>query len=391
MASASAPTASGSARHFHLPLTSALYACDRVAVREGRAGDHCGRMNEHPNYVFIPDSRTEGVRAYREPDVPHPLQLAFLEEVGERAYVEHLRSLLSAARLDEADAILTADIAGFGGKLARLCQAATREAVTVEGWDDLLPILAEYEGPPITALTVGMTNDSDLVFEAGAEHEPALVIGLYSDDSYDFSGHDASAVLAECLSESPAFAGADEDVEFYAVSAGLAPLNTALIQSKHRYFLRDGRDGVEGRAPGGYVEYVLATWLRALRFLQALDAAANQHGIPNGARLIAGTVGLGTDLACLLGQGEAPPQAAPAAAPVAALTMKKWEARHDPLAEPVDEAAACGNALRRKLNEAAEPPPVPTAPDIVAPAVPAPEPKLGFFARLFARRRRSQS
>ena len=106
--------------------------------------------------------------------------------------------------------------------------------------------------------------------------------------------------------------------EFYAVSAGLAPLNTALIQSKHRYFLRDGRDGVEGRAPGGYVEYVLATWLRALRFLQALETAADRHGIPGGARLIAGTVGLNTDLACILGQGgHGSAQAAPAAAPVA--------------------------------------------------------------------------
>ena len=90
-------------------------------------------MIEHPNYVFIPDSKTEGLRSYREPEVPHPLQLAFLEEAGERAYIEHLRALLSAARLDEADSILSADIDGFGGRLARLAQAATREAVTIDG------------------------------------------------------------------------------------------------------------------------------------------------------------------------------------------------------------------------------------------------------------------
>ena len=134
-------------------------------------------MIEHPNYVYIPDSKTEGLRSYREPEVPHPLQLAFLEEVGERAYVENLRGLLSAGRLDEADAILSSDISGFHGRLARICQAATRSAVTIEGWEDLIPILEEYEGPAIAAITVGLTNDADLVFDNGAEHEPALVVG----------------------------------------------------------------------------------------------------------------------------------------------------------------------------------------------------------------------
>lgn len=350
-------------------------------------------MNEHPNYVFIPDSTAEGVRSYREPDIPHPLQLAFLEEAGEQAYVERLRGLLSTGRLDEADAILSADLAGFTGRMARLAQAASREAVTIEGWEDLLPILADYEGPAITAITVGLTNEPDLVFEAGAEHEPALVAGLYSDDSFAFSAAQRDAILAECLSEEPAFAGADEDVEFYAVTAGLAPLNTALIQSKHRYFLRDGRDGVEGRAPGGYVEYVLATWVRALRFLQALEAAAERHGLPGGARLIAGTVGLGTDFACILGQGRGlagtavAAVAAPAAAEAAALTIKQWTPRHDPLAEPPAEAFETGSAIRRKV---AGPPPA-AVPDVPAPlpepvaAVPAPEPGPGFFARLFVR------
>ena len=217
----------------------------------------------------------------------------------------------------------------------------------------------------------------------------------------------AEDVLAECLSERPSFAGADEDVEFYAVSAGLAPLNTALIQSKHRYFLRDGRDGVEGRAPGGYVEYILGTWLRTLRFLQALRSAAERHGLPSGARLIAGTVGLGTDLACILGERKSRPDATSSdAAPVATLTLKKWTPRPDPLADIIET----GSAIRRKIAEpqtmapaAMEPAdspepnvdavPVaaeePIAVSPVAMSAPVVEPRRGFFARLFARRRKA--
>lgn len=390
MAGASAPIAGGWARRprggFHLPLTPKGLSNAMTAAPAPLWG-LWGRMNEHPNYVFIPDPSSEGVRSYREPEVPHPLQLAFLEEAGERAYVEKLRALLSAGRLDEADALLSADLAGFGGRLARLSHAATCDAVTVEGWEDLLPILAEYEGPPITAITVGLTNDSDLVFEPGADHEPALVVALYSDDSYAFSRNPPDAVLAECLSEYPVFAGHDEDVEFYAVSAGLAPLNTALIQSKHRYFLRDGQGGVEGRAPGGYVEYVLATWLRALRFLQALRRAASIHGLPGGARLIAGTVGLHSDFACILAQGGGTAAARGCApAPVATLTIRQWAPRPDPLAEEIET----GSAIRRKI---AEPRPGPVQASPVgrpgeAAVEPAPAPKQGFFARLFGRRRR---
>lgn len=365
-------------------------------------------MIEHPNYVFIPQSTAEGVRSYREPDVPHPLQLDFLEEAGERAYVEHLRALLSAGRLDEADALLGSDLAGFDGRLARLCQAATRDLVTIAGWDDLLPILAEFEGPPITAITVGLTNDPDLVFDNGAEHEPALAVAFYSDDSYRFSSLSAAALSAECLSEAPAFAGHDEDVEFYALVKGLAPLNTALIHSKHRYFLRDGRDGIDGRAPGGYVEYVLAAWHRALRFLQALDSASAAGGLPCGARLVAGTSGMHTDFACVLGQGagnRGPDELSSAPAPVAALTMRKWSPRPDPLADSIGS----GSAIRRKVASAGHSPvteshevaaqesrgPCERALDPVAASCPSADragpaqtngPGRGFFSRLFRRR-----
>lgn len=350
----------------------------------------------HPAYVPIPDSSAEGLRSYREPSEPHPLQLTFLTSEGECAYVERLRGLLVAGRLAEADRMITADLAPFDGKLAHLIKAAPADEVRLSGWDDLAPILEEYEGPPITAITVGLTNEPDLVFEGGAEHEPSLVLALYSDDAFSFSSARADALLAECLSDHPAFAGAEEDVEFYATLSGLAPLNTALIQSKHRYFLRDGRDGIEGRAPGGYVEYVMGCWVRALRFLQALDRAARDHGLPDGARLVAGTFGLYTDFAALMECGERVTldMASSAPAPVATLTMKKWEPKPDPLADMY--APATGASIRQKIAQtepvvevapAADPvaPPLATEPALTV------QPRAGFLARLFGRMKGRQS
>ena len=234
----------------------------------------------HPHFVSIPDPRAEGVRAYREPDKPHPLQLAFLKTAGEHAWIEATSGLLSAGRTAEADARLAAEIAGFDGAIARLCKATAAADVALEGWDDLLPILAEWEGPPVTAITLGLTNPPDLAFEHGGSHQPDLLLGLYSDEAYPFSRATKADLLAECGKGCPAWAGAEEDVEFYCTVTGLDALNTALIHCKHRRFLRDGRDGVEGRAPGGYVEYVLGSWLLATRFLQATERAIPTTACP---------------------------------------------------------------------------------------------------------------
>ncbi|MCW3797800.1 hypothetical protein OMW55_08290 [Sphingomonas sp. BN140010] len=321
----------------------------------------------HPSFVAIPDpARTAGVRAYREPAEPHRLQLTFLEEAGERAFIEELRTLLAAGDADTAAERLTTELAGFEGALAKLCLATTAETVAIDGWDDLLPILAEWEGPPITAMTLGLTNAPDLVFEAGATHEPELLLGLYSDEAYPFSSAAADELLAECSRELPAWVGQEEDVEFYCQSAGLAELNTALIQCKHRHFLRDGRDGVEGRAPGGYVEYVLGCWLRSTRFLQAVQRAA-ASGLPDGCRVVGGAVGVNADFVTLIeparrGKRKRATAKSAAEPQFAALTMKPWIPREDPTADP-----ASGASLRQRLAP-------PEAPVPVAASAPEPEP-----------------
>jgi hypothetical protein len=329
----------------------------------------------HPHFVFIPDSNTEGVRSYREPEESHPLQITFLEPEGERAWIEEMRNLLSQGRTTEADSRLASDLAPFEGKLARLCKATAVSDVALEGWEDLLPILAEWEGPPITAITLGLTNPPDLVFETGQAHDPDLLLGLYSDETFPFGSTGNADLLTECAKDLPGWVGAEEDVEFYCTLTGLAELNTALINWKHRRFLRDGRDGVEGRAPGGYVEFVLASWFLATRFLQATERALAEHGLPEGCRLIAGAVEVNADFVAILGAEQRAafkPVAPPTEPSFATLTVKPWVPREDPTVD----ALVTAPALRQRILP-------------VEPPVPPEEPRRSFFGRLISRFRRN--
>ena len=347
----------------------------------------------HPHAVYIPDSKAAGIRSYAEPAEPHPLQLLFLHEAGERAWIDAIGKLLSSGRTAEADARLGAELAGFDGTLARLCRGTPQAQVGIDGWEDLLPILAEWEGPRVSAITLGLTNPPDLVFAPGDAPEPELLLGLYSDEAFAFTASTPGDILAECTREMPAWVGREEDVEFYCQVTGLAELNAALIHCKHRYFLRDGRDGVEGRAPGGYVEYVLGCWLRATRFVGAVERAVAEHGLPDGVRLIAGTVAVNADLVTLVDPARTVAidrDAAPA--PVAALTMKPWIPREDAATDP-----QTGSTLRQRLaasgSETPQPPASPPPQDepptrLTAETASVKVPSGGFLARLFARLRR---
>lgn len=332
----------------------------------------------HPQHVFIPDAHASGVRSYREPAEPHPLQLTFLEEEGERGFCNRVANLLSAGNAAAAEAVLREELAPFEGSLASLCKATSADQVTIDGWDDLLPILAEWEGPPVTAITLGLTNPPDLVFEAGQLHEPELLLGLYSDEAFPFSTACADGLLEECSQDVPAWVGKEEDVEFYCSAAGLGELNTALIGHKHRHFLRDGRDGVEGRAPGGYVEYVLGCWLRSTLFLQAVQRASRQ--LPAGCRLVAGAVGVNADFVTLIEAKRPGASAARKAAKTnepqfATLTVKPWVPRED--LDAITNPPA-GATLRQRVLQGEAEQASPTA----AVAEQEPAPRRGWLARL---------
>ena len=365
---------------------------DRLRVEDGDVANAA----HHPGFVHIPEAGTEGVRSYKEPEAPHPLQITFLSPEGERAFTDHVRALCVAGRFGEAAAVVEEGLAPFTGRIASRAKALTLDTIVIDGWEDLAEIIAEFEGPAITAITAGLGNEPDLVFDLSKEHEPTLHFHLYSDDVYDFSAHSDAELLAACEEECPGWAGEEEDVEFYVGIEGFASLNTALIQCKHIHFLRDGRDGVEGRAPGGYVEYQLGCWLRCIRYLQALAREIDTHGLPEGVRLIAGTFDMNSDMATILGSAkQVAVERSGAAAPVATLTLGEWVPKHDPLAD-----MESGSSLRQRIAAGESEPVMPGKgdagaewqdPDAVAPVRPVEdrdenrhEPR-GFLARLFAR------
>lgn len=224
----------------------------------------------------------------------HRLQTEFAPETGEARYVERLRKLVAGGYLDAAEGILITDLASLGTDFAAQCAALRREDVELSGWAELIDAMAMFEGEPITGMTLGLANDPDLNFEKGVLHAPYLLLGLYTDEAFGWSAASREDILDQCGAECPQWAGCEEDIEVYLEILGLDTINTALIHHKHRFFLRDGDPDT---APLGYVEYVLASWLRALRFHQAAAAQIALHGLPGGIPVVTGTVDVRPEIA----------------------------------------------------------------------------------------------
>jgi hypothetical protein len=288
----------------------------------------------------------------------HRLQDAFASAEGEAQYVDGLRDRIEAGQLDAAETLLHADLAALDTPLARTCLALPREAVILQGWPELVEAIAAYEGDAIACVAVGMGNDTDLSFEKDQLHAPFVTVGLYSDQCFPFSSASRQAMLLECGKQQPAWAGAEEDIEIYLEIDGLAELNTRLILHKQRFFLRDDTSGA---APALYVDYVLSSWLRALRFHQAVRAAIDAEGLPGNIPVISGIFGMTPDPATV----HVPEKTVKATiAEVAPLVFKPKAKRSDAIID------LSGSDLRRRIGE--------------APAEPA-APSRGFLSRLFRR------
>ena len=226
----------------------------------------------------------------------HRLQAEFASGEGEARYVEHLSKLVSGGFFDTANGILMTDLAALDSDLAQICGAVTSDHVILTGWPELIDAIGEFEGDPITGVTVGMANDPDLAFEKGQLHASYLLLGLYTDEEFGWSSASREDILHECGTERPRWAGSEEDIEVYLELEGLEAINTRLIHHKHRFFLRDGNPA---EAPAGYVEYVLASWLRALRFHQAVAAEVAEHGLPGSIPVASGTVDMKPEVAAV--------------------------------------------------------------------------------------------
>jgi hypothetical protein len=271
----------------------------------------------------------------------HPLQTTFATAEGENAWCDTLRRLIERARFAEAEKMLVEALAELDTEMGELCRAAGAAGITISGWPELAERIELHEGDePITGLTIAIGNDGDLDFEKGRLLAPYMMLGLYTDEAWDWSGATREVLLAECAGDSPAWAGTDEDLEAFLEIEGLAALNTALIHSKQRHFIREGG---ETQAPLRYVEYIIGCWWRALRFHQAVAAAEAAHPLPGRVTIVSGMVDMRPDVVAVHLPG--PAATAPAVGavkPAVALSLVVGSGRDEatPPVTLVDEAAA---------------------------------------------------
>lgn len=219
----------------------------------------------------------------------HDLQRVFATEDGEAAWTQDMHALFGAGAFDEAEAMLAEALTALDTELAWSCLELPREAVVLSGWEELGEAIAMHEGEPVTGITIAIANESDRAFEKGQSHHPYVLLGIYTDEAYEFSKTVHWQLLDECHAEMPAWAGREEDIEVHMDIDGLDNLNTRLVHHKQRHFFREGEPAA---APLRYVEFVLGCWWRALRWHQAVATECAIHGLPRAIPVVAGMVDL---------------------------------------------------------------------------------------------------
>lgn len=297
----------------------------------------------------------------------HPLQNAWANAAAEQDYARTITAMIHSGQLDGAAAKLLGDLATIDSPLANLCAALTPDTITLSGWDDISTAIAQFEGDPVTAVHLIMSNPTDLVFEAKTDaYDPLIEVAFYTDACLKFSTLSPEQLLAESLAPNPDWYGQSEDIEVYAEIIGLADLNTALLRHKTQYFLRSDDDGTAiEAAPLGYVEFTLASLFRAVRFHQAVKAALDHDGLAGNVPVIAGMDNMRASIGSVYYPAH---RQEVAIAEVAKLSITV-KPRHDEL--PPCEPS--GRSLRRRIV-------FDTPEEIIAPPA-----KPGFFKRLFAR------
>lgn len=287
----------------------------------------------------------------------HHLQQLFASGEGEAVWTEEMHALFVAGALDQAESVLRHALAALDSEVGAMCLALRREDVVLDGWDDLAEAIALFEGERVTGVTIAIANEQDRAFEKGLVHHPYVMLGIYTDEGFAFSAADADSVMAELEKEFPDWSGHEEDIEVHLDIEGLDRLNTALLHHKQRHFFRDE---APAQAPLRYVEYVLGCWWRALRWQQAVAAAAAEIALPGAVTVVSGMVDMRPEALCIH------PGTAGVARPESALAVAAPEARNPVLdagfgdgfirrgESPVEEAPPTGIELRRRAAAAAE-------------------------------------
>lgn len=249
----------------------------------------------------------------------HQLQTVFATEEGEAAWTQDMHALFGAGAFDEAEALLAEALTALDTELAWTCLELPREAVVLSGWEEMGEAIAMHEGDPVTGITIALANEGDRDFQKGALHRPYVLLGIYTDEAYQFSRAVHWQLLDECHAELPGWAGKEEDIEIHMDIDGLDGLNTRLVHHKQRHFFRDGEPAA---APLRYVEFVLGCWWRALRWHQAVATECAVHGLPRAIPVIAGMVDMRPEAVAIHDSG--PPRSAPALALVRSEGSAAW-------------------------------------------------------------------
>ncbi len=219
--------------------------------------------------------------------ITHPLQTAWYDADVEADYLRRIEAWVHAGDLDVAADRLIEDMEGIETPIIQMCRNLSEDSVEISGWEEIGDSIALFEGEPITAVHIVMSNPADLVFEdRSTRHDPVLEVAFYTDEHLAFSTLSREQLLAEGQREDSEWYGQTEDIEVYLEVEGLGALNTELLRHKRQYYFRDSAhvlDAAEGLAadivPLAYIEYRLAAMLRAVRFHQAVKTLLNEYGL----------------------------------------------------------------------------------------------------------------
>ncbi|MEQ1550822.1 hypothetical protein [Sphingorhabdus sp.] len=297
----------------------------------------------------------------------HQLQKAWADEAVENAYFQRIEAMVQAGDLDAASAILEDDLASLDTPLGQLCRDLSEEAVDIAGWEELGDSISQYEGEPITAVHIMISNEPDLVFEdKSVTHHPMIEVVFYSDEHLAFSEMSREELLAASLTEDESWWGLGEDMEAYLEINGLSQLNTALLHHKRQYYFRDQMHVLDEKnglaadtAPLLYVEFRLTSMLRSVRYHQAVKALVEGFGLRKNVPVLVGMHNMKPEISSVY-MAKSAVIVEMARIPKLAVTIKRNM-------EEIPEEFS-GSSLRQRVLVEAE------------------EERPGFFRRLFGRR-----
>ncbi len=217
----------------------------------------------------------------------HHLQKTWIDADVEADYLNQITAMVHAGDLDAAAEKLLDDLTDLDTPVGEMCRELSEDSVEISGWEEIGDAISLFEGEPITAVHILMSNDTDLAFEdKNLQQNPLVDIAFYSDENLAFSTLDREQLLAESLREDPSWYGQSEDIEVYLEINGLGPINTALLHHKRQFYFRDQMhvlDEANGLAsdivPLLYVEYRLAAMFRAVRYHQAVKDLLDGYGL----------------------------------------------------------------------------------------------------------------